>query len=253
MSQRTEDEVVWGDIEWPEATVEVPESPAHGRITQSNPDPVAWELPSTTLEPSHVVEVRPPETLPVAPPPLPPVVATIPARLVRGQRARLADLGLGPNLKVSLALATPSNLVVDVTCLGLDGNGRLSDEQYFVFYNQKGSPCGGISLLPSTPTEVGVLQFALGNLPPGIHRLIVAAAIDGSGQMSDLGASKARWLATDGPGAEFSFSGSDFAGEKALMVMEIYRKDGAWRTAALGQGFAGGLAALLAHFGAHAA
>jgi tellurite resistance protein TerA len=48
--------------------------------------------------------------------------------------------------------------------------------------------------------------------------------------------------------ARFPFSGSDFAREKAIIAGEIYRK-GEWRFAAVGQGFDGGLDALLKHFG----
>jgi tellurite resistance protein TerA len=48
--------------------------------------------------------------------------------------------------------------------------------------------------------------------------------------------------------ARFRFQGSDFGPEKAILVAELYRKDG-WRFAAIGQGFAGGLSALLKHFG----
>ncbi|WP_036269126.1 TerD family protein, partial [Methylocaldum szegediense] len=53
--------------------------------------------------------------------------------------------------------------------------------------------------------------------------------------------------------ARFSFTGADFAEERALMLLEIYRKDGIWRLCALGQGFNGGLAALVRHFGGEVA
>ncbi len=47
--------------------------------------------------------------------------------------------------------------------------------------------------------------------------------------------------------------GSDFALERALMVGELYRKDGIWRFAAVGQGFNVGLDALVKHFGGEVA
>jgi hypothetical protein len=49
--------------------------------------------------------------------------------------------------------------------------------------------------------------------------------------------------------ARFAFSGSDFNDEKAVKLGEIYLKDGAWRFSAVGQGFNGGMAALVKHFG----
>jgi hypothetical protein len=44
-------------------------------------------------------------------------------------------------------------------------------------------------------------------------------------------------------------SGADFASEKAVIPGELDRKDGHWRFGAVGQGFDGGLSALLKHFG----
>ena len=48
--------------------------------------------------------------------------------------------------------------------------------------------------------------------------------------------------------ASYQFSGADFSAEKAIIISEIYLKT-VWRVAAVGQGFNGGLSALLKHFG----
>jgi tellurite resistance protein TerA len=52
-----------------------------------------------------------------------------------------------------------------------------------------------------------------------------------------------------GSALRFPWSGADFGDEKAVIVAELYRRDGTWRFGAVGQGFNGGLSALLAHFG----
>lgn len=44
-----------------------------------------------------------------------------------------------------------------------------------------------------------------------------------------------------------------FQQEKALMALELYKKDNIWRMNAVGQGFNGGLAALIKHFGGEVA
>jgi tellurite resistance protein TerA len=62
--------------------------------------------------------------------------------------------------------------------------------------------------------------------------------------MRKLGASSLRLGSTT-----FSFSGADFQDEKAVIVGEIYKREGLWRFGAVGQGFNGGLSALLKHFG----
>jgi hypothetical protein len=53
--------------------------------------------------------------------------------------------------------------------------------------------------------------------------------------------------------AIYQLNASDFSQEKAVMLTEIYFKNDLWRIAAIGQGFNGGLSALVRHFGAEVA
>ena len=43
--------------------------------------------------------------------------------------------------------------------------------------------------------------------------------------------------------------GEDFSVETAIVVAKLYRNNGEWKFAAIGSGFAGGLAALCKNFG----
>ena len=65
--------------------------------------------------------------------------------LKRGQKLRLEALSSGRRLEAGLRITLPGS-VLDYSCFGLDGLGKLSDERYFIFYNQKISPCGGLAL-----------------------------------------------------------------------------------------------------------
>lgn len=49
--------------------------------------------------------------------------------------------------------------------------------------------------------------------------------------------------------AAYVFTGAGYQQEKALILCEVYRKDGIWRFSVVDSGFNGGLSALLAHFG----
>ena len=159
----------------------------------------------------------------------------------RGQKTKLADIGCTNSFDVKMALA-PQGLNLDVACFGVDAQGKLSDERFMVFFNQKAAPDNAICLVSAGDTSTFAIDVA--RLPAAIERLIFAASIDGDGTMKQLGASSM------GVGsAQFNFGGSDFATEKAVIVGEIYRRDDVWRFGAVGQGFAGGLSALLAHYG----
>ena len=160
----------------------------------------------------------------------------------RGQKGKLADLGLGSAFTVEIDINAPG-FTVDVSCFGLDGADKLSDDRYMVFYNQLSSPADAVRLtLGGGPAR---FQVNLDALPQAIAKLVFVAAIDGAQTMRALGSSSL----TVGSALRFPWSGADFGDEKAVIVAELYRRDGQWRFGAVGQGFNGGLSALLKHFG----
>ncbi len=165
--------------------------------------------------------------------------------LSRGQRIKVGDLGLGPQPFILDLLIAEESLVVDAACFGLDSGRKLADERYMTFFNQPESPCGGVKL--ASPKS---FRFALDRLPTSIDALVVTVAIDGSGVLSALGGSSAKiCTGTGATVASFAFDGTLFKGERAVMLIEFYRKDGQWRMSPVGQGFNGGLDALVQHFG----
>jgi tellurite resistance protein TerA len=167
---------------------------------------------------------------------------------VRGQKAKLSDLTPSTRVEVGLNVVPKGGQVVDVSCFGLDANGKLSDDRYFVFFNQKSSPEGAITSVGSRHGDKDVIEVDLSRLPQTIKRLVFVATVDGGGSMSDMGPSHVRLLVGGSPVARFPFSGADFTSEKAIMAAELYFKD-VWRFAAVGQGFGGGLNAVLKSFG----
>ncbi|QKY03971.1 hypothetical protein G3257_18055 [Janthinobacterium lividum] len=166
--------------------------------------------------------------------------------LSKGQRLPLANLVPDGVLQVGVAA---QGLALDVACFGLDADGKLSDERYMTFFNQPRTPCGGVEARSGSAGDMTEFAMQLARLPASIDRLVVTASIDGGGVMSQLQAGHVRLLAGGRELARFAFAGSDFAQEKAVMLAEIYRKDGGWRCMAVGQGFNGGLDSLVRHFG----
>jgi len=166
----------------------------------------------------------------------------------RGQKSKLADLTPATDLTVGLGVQAPGSPDFDISCFGVDENGKLSDDRYFVFYNQKQSPEGEIRALGAQGGDSEAFQVNLAHLPQKIQKLVFTVTLDGAGTMSQVQSGHLRISAGGAEVARFPFSGSDFAREKAIIAGEIYRK-GEWRFAAVGQGFDGGLDALLEYFG----
>lgn len=165
-------------------------------------------------------------------------------QLSRGQRLPLSGL-TDPAAPFTIELGA-RGLALDFACFGLDASGKLADERYMTFFNQPRTPCGGVAVAPARDGGVA-LTFELARLPAGIDQLVLTASVDGDGTMAQLGAG---WLQLTGRElARFDVAGADFSAERALMIASLYRKDGQWRLMAIGQGFNGGLPALVAHFG----
>ncbi|WP_149184306.1 TerD family protein [Streptomyces sp. TRM49041] len=165
----------------------------------------------------------------------------------RGHKARISDLTAGTDLYVGVQIAGPG-LTFDISCFGLDADERLSDDRYFVFFNQPKSPEESIQLLGGQAGDTESFRVTLDRVPEGIHKLSFTATLDGAGQMSQVGPGYIRIVAGGEEVARYAFGGAEFSTERAVMLGDFYRKDG-WRFAAVGQGFDGGLDALLKNFG----
>ncbi|MEU1264289.1 TerD family protein [Streptomyces cellulosae] len=169
----------------------------------------------------------------------------------RGHKARISDLTAGTDLYVGVQIAGPG-LSFDISCFGLDADERLSDDRYFIFYNQPKSPEESIQLLGAQAGDTESFRVTLDRIPQQIKKLSFTATIDGAGQMSQIGPGYIRIVAGGEEVARYPFSGSEFTTERAVMLGDFYFKD-VWRFAAVGQGFDGGLEALLRNFGGEVA
>ncbi|MCW8381417.1 TerD family protein [Streptomyces justiciae] len=165
----------------------------------------------------------------------------------RGHKAKVSDLTAGTDLYVGVQITGPG-LSFDISCFGLDADERLSDDRYFVFFNQPKSPEESIQLLGAQAGDTESFRVTLDRIPAQIQKLSFTATIDGAGQMSQVAPGYLRIVAGGEEVARYSFNGSEFSTERAVMLGDFYLKD-VWRFAAVGQGFDGGLEALLKNFG----
>ncbi|WP_405806220.1 TerD family protein [Streptomyces sp. NBC_00210] len=169
----------------------------------------------------------------------------------RGHKAKISDLTPGTDLYVGVQIAAPG-LTFDISCFGLDANEQLSDDRYFIFFNQPKSPEESVQLLGAQSGDTESFRVTLDRIPANIHKLSFTATIDGAGQMSQVGPGYIRIVAGGEEVVRYAFTGSEFSTERAVMLGDFYLKD-VWRFAAVGQGFDGGLDALLKNFGGEVA
>ncbi|WP_288406393.1 VWA domain-containing protein [uncultured Acinetobacter sp.] len=172
--------------------------------------------------------------------------------LIRGQKIKLNDVLQGQS-SFYIQIHYQAAFDLDIASFGLDQHYRLSDERYMTFYNQPETPCQAIRLIENRNKCCRFL-VDLAKLSAIIQHLVLTAASDGPHVMSQLQKVTVQILNLQlQPIAELKLDGIIFDQERATMLIEIYRKDGIWRLAAIGQGFNAGLAALIQHFGGEVA
>ncbi|CAI7980055.1 TerD family protein [Parafrankia sp. BMG5.11] len=168
----------------------------------------------------------------------------------RGQKSQLSAITAGTDLYIGIQINAPGEW--DVSCFGLDGAGRLSDDRYFVFFNQPNSPESSIQLLGAQSGDSQSFRVTLDKVPDAIQKLSFCAALDGPGSAAQITSGYLRIVAGGTEVLRYAFTGADFSDERAVMIGDVYRK-GVWRVAAVGQGFRGGLAELIRSFGGEVA
>jgi len=163
----------------------------------------------------------------------------------RGMRDKISKY-LNPVNDIVVHMGITGNSVYDFCCFGVDKDGQLSDDRYMVFYNQTSTPQGEI--IYNTENTGVSFKVNLNRIPQTIDKLVFTASIDGNGTMGDISSFAFSVEQSGSEGLSLNLSGSDFKTEKAIIAVEIYRKD-EWRISAVANGFNGGLSALLAFYG----
>ncbi|MFF0595602.1 TerD family protein [Streptomyces antibioticus] len=168
------------------------------------------------------------------------------AVLVRGAVLDLADTGTAWTVAATWRQQTACE--VDLVAFAVDEREQVPGDEDFVFYGAPEHPDGTVRLATDGPTEQAV-SVDLERLPLEIHRVVVAAAIDGAATFSDVGAVEI--TATCGIGAAPTARATLDAAttERTMILAELYRRGEGWRLRAVGQGYDHGLADLARGYG----
>ncbi|WEO98094.1 TerD family protein [Streptomyces sp. FXJ1.172] len=163
------------------------------------------------------------------------------AELVRGQNHPLSQV----RLTIRISAGVP---VLAGATLG-DENGTVPGSQWVAHPGAAALPGVEVSRRAAAEHRLAV---DLDALPQAVHRVDVFLALPtGSAGPPRFGAVAAPHTTVEGPdGAElacYTLTGLD--AETAVIALELYCRQGAWKVRAMGQGYAAGLPALLADQG----
>ncbi|WP_137990938.1 TerD family protein [Streptomyces vilmorinianum] len=133
-------------------------------------------------------------------------------------------------------------------------SGKVRSDADFVFYNQPAHASGAVRHegkgRPGGPDGLvtDVLVVDLERVEPAVERIVLAASADGA----DFGRVPGLYVrVTDAAGgAELArYDSTDATVETAFLLGELYRRQGAWKFRAVGQGYSSGLEGLATDFG----
>ncbi|MFD9611636.1 TerD family protein [Streptomyces sp. NPDC059083] len=156
------------------------------------------------------------------------------AELVRGQNHPL------PETRLEIRVSAGHPVVAGVT-LG-DEQGRVTGVERIAHPGAPALPGIGV---PGRAAADHRLTVDLDTVPDAVHRVSVLLALTGAApRFGALAAPFVAVAAADGEEiASYTLTGLDR--ETAVVALELYRRQGTWKVRAMGQGYEGGLAALL--------
>ncbi|MFH5228327.1 TerD family protein [Antrihabitans spumae] len=167
--------------------------------------------------------------------------------LAKGQNVVLPDDVSSLDVLITWADA---DLDLDASALLLGADDRVRGDADFVFYNQTESADASVRYLGKSTTEEGQqerLSIDLAAIPDDVTKVVIAGS-SGERALGECG--KLALQVQDGTGAVLGeFLTADATSERAFVFGEIYRRSGAWKLRAVGQGWASGLAGLAQDYG----
>lgn len=185
------------------------------------------------------------------------------------------SLTKGGNISLSKTDPTLKNLIVglgwdarptdgadfdlDASAFMVKEDGKVRSDSDFIFYNQTKSTCGSVEHTGDNRTGAGdgddeAVIVLLDKIPADIQRVVFTVTIhEAEARKQNFGqVSKAyvRVVNKDSNSEVARYDLSEDASiETAMIFGEIYKHGAEWKFKAVGQGYAGGLAALARQYG----
>lgn len=146
---------------------------------------------------------------------------------------------------MTVDVAAPMRL--DVSGLLLTADGKVRSDDDFIFYNQPSGP--GVTYRSGGGTAPDAITVDTSAVPPGIEKIVVTASPDAAGQTFQGIEPTATIRDADDNSVLATFTPPQLGTETALVIVEVYLRNGAWKARAVGQGYANGLAGIATDFG----
>ena len=155
---------------------------------------------------------------------------------------------------------------LDASAFLLNDSGKVRSDADFIFYNQSKSADGSVQHIGDNRTGAGdgddeVIMIDFSKIPSEIKKIAICVTIhDAEARRQNFGQVSNAYIRIAKLSDEFDTVGEpvlkfdleeEFSIETALVVAEIYFKNGEWKFNAVAAGYQGGLEAICRSFGAN--
>ena len=151
------------------------------------------------------------------------------------------------DLTVLIRHGTIPGVEIDVSVFLVTGTGKVRSDADMCFYGQPSVAGGAVALAGASGGETRFM-VAPGRIPAEVEKVVFTATIHENrasfSRVPEIG------LEVGGISGRIPCAGMT---ETALILAELYQRNGAWKLRVVGQGFNGGLAKLAPHLGVEVA
>ncbi|MGW4482045.1 VWA domain-containing protein [Rhodococcus triatomae] len=160
-------------------------------------------------------------------------------QLSKGQNAPLT----APEVIVAVTVAAPA----DLSALLVTDTGTVRGDHDFVFYNQPAGP--GVRLQPGLSGQPASLAVTFADIPPVISQVRAVITLDDTASQFGRHPAPVAQLRDRAGNLLFEYRIDGLDTESIVIALDLYRRQGTWKVRAVGQGYAGGFAALVTDHG----
>ncbi len=165
------------------------------------------------------------------------------------------NVGLGWDARST----TGAEFDLDASAIMCTASGKVASDAHFVFYSNLTSPDGAVEhtgdkLVGGGDGDDETIMVNLAALPAEIEKIVFTVSIyDAQARRQSFGQVSNAFIrivnqADHAELARYDLA-EDASAETAMIFGELYRRDGAWKFRAVGQGYASGLAGIARDYG----
>lgn len=148
---------------------------------------------------------------------------------------------------------------LDASAFMLTAQGKVRTDADFIYYNQLRSPEGALEHTGDNRSGQGegddeTLRVDLSKIPAGIEKIMVTVTIhEAAARKQNFGQVANAFIRVVNEESNVEIVrydlAEDYSTETAMVFGELYSHNGEWKFRAVGQGYAGGLAAMCTQYG----